>query len=89
MFKLTDKEMDFLVSQLVLPSKKHFGGSKPFAFSYREFRCSQRLSQNTCCYGYYITINHPSASALGVLLKYRHLRFLREKSGFYLPTLSG
>ncbi len=33
MFELTDEEMDFLVSQKVIPSKKVFGGSRPFAFT--------------------------------------------------------
>ena len=33
MFELTNEEMDFLVSQNVIPSKKFFGGSKPFAFT--------------------------------------------------------
>lgn len=33
MFELLDKEMDILVSQSVIPSKKYFGGAKPFAFT--------------------------------------------------------
>ena len=33
MFELTDEEIDFLVSQSVIPSKKYFGGSKPFVFT--------------------------------------------------------
>ena len=33
MFTLTDKEVDFLVSQSVIPSKKHLGGAFPFAFT--------------------------------------------------------
>ena len=33
MFELTEKEMDLVVSQNVIPSKKHFGGAKPFAFT--------------------------------------------------------
>jgi flagellar capping protein FliD len=33
MFELSDKEMDSLVSQNVIPSKKVFGGAKPFAFT--------------------------------------------------------
>jgi len=33
MFELTNEEMDFLVSQNVIPSKKVFGGAKPFAFT--------------------------------------------------------
>ena len=33
MFELSEKEIDTLVSQSVIPSKKHFGGAKPFAFT--------------------------------------------------------
>lgn len=33
MFELVDTEVDFLVSQSVIPSKKHLGGAKPFAFT--------------------------------------------------------
>ncbi|RMG76647.1 MAG: ORF6N domain-containing protein [Bacteroidetes bacterium] len=33
MFELTDNDMDFLVSQSVIPSKKYFGGAKPYAFT--------------------------------------------------------
>ena len=33
MFELTDSEADNLVSQNVIPSKSHLGGSKPFAFT--------------------------------------------------------
>jgi len=33
MFELSNEEMDFLVSQSVIPHKKYFGGAKPFAFS--------------------------------------------------------
>ena len=33
MFELTADEIDFLVSQSVIPSKKHLGGAKPFAFT--------------------------------------------------------
>jgi len=33
MFELIDAEIDFLVSQSVIPSKKYFGGAKPFAFT--------------------------------------------------------
>lgn len=33
MFELTIEEMDFLVSQNVISSKKIFGGAKPFAFT--------------------------------------------------------
>lgn len=33
MFVLSEKEMEFVVSQNVIPSKKYFGGAKPFAFT--------------------------------------------------------
>lgn len=33
MFVLTDKEIEFLVSQSVIPSKKHLGGALPYAFT--------------------------------------------------------
>jgi len=33
MFELSDNEIDEVVSQNVIPSKKHFGGSRPFAFT--------------------------------------------------------
>ncbi len=33
MFVLTDSEADILVSQNVIPSKQHLGGSKPFVFT--------------------------------------------------------
>ncbi len=33
MFELTDKEIDFMVSQSVIPSKQHLGGNKPFVFT--------------------------------------------------------
>jgi len=33
MFELTDNEVDEVVSQNVIPHKKFFGGSKPFAFT--------------------------------------------------------
>jgi hypothetical protein len=33
MFELSEKEIDALVSQSVIPSKKYFGGAKPFAFT--------------------------------------------------------
>ncbi len=33
MFELTESEMDDLVSQNVIPAKKHFGGAAPFAFT--------------------------------------------------------
>lgn len=33
MFQLTDMEAEALVSQNVMPHKKHFGGSLPYAFT--------------------------------------------------------
>ncbi len=33
MFELTEDEMEEVVSQNVIPSKSHFGGAKPFAFT--------------------------------------------------------
>jgi ORF6N domain len=33
MFELTDDEIDLVVSQKLIPSKKFFGGARPFAFS--------------------------------------------------------
>lgn len=33
MFELDDNEIQLMVSQFVIPSKSHFGGSKPFAFT--------------------------------------------------------
>ena len=33
MFVLTDNEIDALVSQNVIPSKKHLGGAMPYAFT--------------------------------------------------------
>ena len=33
MFELIDSEIDFMVSQSVIPSKQHLGGSKPFVFT--------------------------------------------------------
>jgi len=33
MFELTLSEIDYMVSQSVIPSKKHLGGAKPFAFT--------------------------------------------------------
>jgi len=33
MFELTEEEIDWVVSQNVIPSKSYFGGSKPFAFT--------------------------------------------------------
>ncbi|AXH09558.1 DNA-binding protein [Malaciobacter halophilus] len=33
MFELNDDEIEFMVSQSVIPSKQHLGGAKPFAFT--------------------------------------------------------
>jgi len=33
MFELTISEIEYMVSQSVIPSKKHLGGAKPFAFT--------------------------------------------------------
>ena len=33
MFVLTEKEIEFMVSQIVIPSKKHLGGALPYAFT--------------------------------------------------------
>ncbi len=33
MFELLEKEIDILVSQSVIPSKKYFGDAKPFVFT--------------------------------------------------------
>lgn len=33
MFELVENEMNFLVSQSVIPSQKYFGGAKPYAFT--------------------------------------------------------
>ena len=33
MLELTEKEMDDMVSQNVIPAKKHFGGAAPYAFT--------------------------------------------------------
>lgn len=33
MFELSDKQIDSMVSQFVIPSKGYFGGAKPFAFT--------------------------------------------------------
>jgi len=33
MFELTDDEIEAVVSQNVIPSKKYFGGATPFAFT--------------------------------------------------------
>jgi len=37
MFVLSDIDIDFLVSQSVIPSKSYFGGAKPFAFTEQGF----------------------------------------------------
>jgi hypothetical protein len=33
MFKLTEEEVDLMVSQNAIPSKQHLGGSRPFVFT--------------------------------------------------------
>ncbi len=33
MFVLTEKEIEFMVSQFVIPSKKHLGGALPYVFT--------------------------------------------------------
>ena len=33
MFQLTDKEVEFMVSQNAIPSRQHLGGSRPYVFS--------------------------------------------------------
>ena len=33
MFEATDEDIDFMVSQSVIPSKQHLGGAKPFLFT--------------------------------------------------------
>ncbi len=33
MFVLIDKDIDFLVSQSMIPSKKHLGGALPYVFT--------------------------------------------------------
>ena len=43
MFELSDVEIDYLVSQFVIPSKKYFGGAKPFAFTEQGVLCLLRL----------------------------------------------
>lgn len=35
MFRLTEAETDFMVSQNAIPSKKHLGGSLPYVFTER------------------------------------------------------
>lgn len=37
MFEINDNELDLMVSQIVIPDKKVFGGARPFAF---KTRCS-------------------------------------------------
>lgn len=39
MFELTDIELDYLVSQDVIPSKQVLGGAKPFAFTETGGQC--------------------------------------------------
>ncbi len=34
MFELTEDEMEMMVSQNVIPSKKHYGGATPFSNNY-------------------------------------------------------
>ncbi|MDR2732986.1 MAG: ORF6N domain-containing protein [Fibromonadaceae bacterium] len=36
MFELTENEIENMVSQFVIPSKKYFGVSKPYAFTEQE-----------------------------------------------------
>ena len=33
MFQLTESEVDFMVSQKAIPSRKHLGGSLPYVFT--------------------------------------------------------
>ena len=33
MYELTENEIDFVVSQNVIPHKKYFGGASPYAFT--------------------------------------------------------
>ena len=33
MFEAMDKDIDFMVSQSVIPSRQHLGGAKPFLFT--------------------------------------------------------
>lgn len=33
MFELTDQEIDIMVSHFVIPSRKHLGGARPYAFT--------------------------------------------------------
>jgi hypothetical protein len=37
LFELTDKEIDHMVSQNVIPSKPYLGGASPLAFQFEEF----------------------------------------------------
>ena len=36
-FQLTDKEIDFMVSQNAIPSSKHLGGHLPYVFTERRY----------------------------------------------------
>jgi hypothetical protein len=48
MFQLTDKEVEIMVSQNAIPSKKHLGGSLPFVFSeYGVLQLANVLKSNT------------------------------------------
>ena len=38
MFELTDFEIDYMVSQSVIPSKKHLGGAKPFVLQNKVYQ---------------------------------------------------
>jgi hypothetical protein len=40
MFQLTEKEVEFMVSQNAIPSKQHLGGSLPFVFTVYHFGAS-------------------------------------------------
>ncbi|HEX7584386.1 MAG TPA: ORF6N domain-containing protein [Prolixibacteraceae bacterium] len=48
MFQLTETEVEIMVSQNAIPSKKHLGGSLPFAFSeYGVLQLANVLKSNT------------------------------------------
>ena len=48
MFQLTKTEVEIMVSQNAIPSKKHLGGSLPFAFSeYGVLQLANVLKSNT------------------------------------------
>jgi hypothetical protein len=48
MFQLTEQEVEIMVSQNAIPSKKHLGGSLPFAFSeYGVLQLANILKSNT------------------------------------------